>query len=151
MILDIVHIIFEIIILVFIYLYFYNQNLALKKRIENNENKIKNLSIISSYFPEFIEKGQNLTKNISEELTLKQGSLKKLIKEAEKSSERLGFLEEKIREEKLDQTTIDKILILVNQGFDAIEIAPKLNIPVGEIDLVIKLRKYLNAPIKEKL
>jgi len=151
MILDIIHIIFEIIILVLIYLYFYNQNLTLKKRIEYNENKIKNLSIISSYFPEFIEKGQNLTKNISEELTLKQGSLKKLIKEAEKSSERLGFLEEKIREEKLDQTTIDKILILVNQGFNATEIAPKLNIPAGEIDLVIKLRKYLNAPIKEKL
>lgn len=147
----IIHIIIELIVIIFLFLYIYNNNVDLKRRMKIIEKKLINLSIISSYFPEFIEKGENLTKNISDELTLKQRALKKLINEAEKSSERLGFLEEKIREQKLDQSAIDKILILVNQGFNAIDIAPKLNIPVGEIELVIKLRKYLSAPIKEKL
>ena len=151
MIFHIIHIIVEIILLVILFLYFQNIISDLRSKIVENEKKLNNLSVISNYFPEFIEKGQDLTKNISEELTVKQSALKKLIKDAEKSSERLGFLEEKIREEKIDQSTIDKILILVNQGFTAADIAPKLNIPVGEIDLVIKLRKYLNAPIKEKL
>jgi hypothetical protein len=126
-------------------------HLSINERIKDIEKKMVNLSIISSYFPEFIEKGEDLTKNISDELTLKQSALKKLIREAEKSSEKLGFLEDKINEQKLDQSTIYKILILVNQGFKASDIAPKLNIPIGEIDLVIKLRKYLNSPIKERL
>ncbi len=147
----IIHVIIELIVIIFLFLFIYNSNLDLRRRMKLIEKKLTNLSIISSYFPEFIEKGENLTKNISDELTLKQRALKKLINEAEKSSERLGFLEEKIREQKLDQSAIDKILILVNQGFNAIDIAPKLNIPVGEIELVIKLRKYLSSPIKEKL
>jgi len=37
------------------------------------------------------------------------------------------------------------------QGCPPNEIASRLNIPLGEIELVIKLRKYLNSPIKEKL
>jgi len=140
-----------IILLIIVFIYFYNLNTKLRLRLELVEKQVNNLSIISSYFPEFIEKGENLTKNISEELTAKQSVLKKLIKTAENSYEKLGYLEEKINENKLDQTTINKILILVNQGFKASDIAPKLNIPVGEIELVIKLRKYLGAPIKEKL
>ena len=73
------------------------------------------------------------------------------ISEAERASEKLEYVEEKIKEKKLDKETINKVLILVNQGFTPAEIAPKLNIPLGEIELVIKLRKYLNSPIKERL
>jgi len=147
----ITYIVVEFIIIVLVIAYFRKYHLSINERIKDIEKKMVNLSIISSYFPEFIEKGENLTKNISDELTLKQSALKKLIREAEKSSEKLGFLEDKINEQKLDQSTIYKILILVNQGFKASDIAPKLNIPIGEIDLVIKLRKYLNSPIKERL
>lgn len=120
-------------------------------RLANIETNIQHLSTISRYFPDFIEKGERVTRNISEELTLKQDVLHKLISEAEKVSERLGIMEEKIKENKLDKETINKILILVNQGFSPLEIAPKLNLPLGEIELVIKLRRYLNAPLKEKL
>jgi hypothetical protein len=120
-------------------------------RIEKLENRVHHLSNVSRYFPEFIEKGESITRNISEDLLLKQNVLKKLISEAEKASDKLGYLEEKIKEKKLDKETINKVLILVNQGFSPREIAPKLNIPPGEIELVIKLKKYLNAPIKEKL
>lgn len=120
-------------------------------RIEHLEQQVHHLSTVSKYFPEFIERGENITRNITEDLLLKQNVLKKLIAEAEKASEKLGYFEEKIKEKKLDKDTINKVLILVNQGFSPIEIAPKLNIPLGEIELVIKLRKYLSSPIKEKL
>lgn len=120
-------------------------------RVEQLERNVHHLSTVSKYFPEFIERGESITKNITEDLLLKQDVLKKLINEAEKASDKLGYLEEKIKEKKLDKDTINKVLILVNQGFTPTEIAPKLNIPLGEIELVIKLRKYLNSPIKEKL
>jgi hypothetical protein len=120
-------------------------------RIENIEKSIQHLSTISRYFPDFIKKGEKVTKNISEELSMRQDVLNKLISEAERVSERLGIMEEKIKENKLDKETINKILILVNQGFSPLEIAPKLNIPLGEIELVIKLRRYLSSPIRERL
>jgi len=132
-------------------LFFYWNKVKVNRRLLEVEKKIQHLSTISRYFPDFIEKGERVTRNISEELTLKQDVLHKLISEAEKVSDRLGIMEEKIKENKLDKETINKILILVNQGFSPLEIAPKLNLPLGEIELVIKLRRYLNAPIKEKL
>ena len=147
----IIHIIIEILLLVFLAIYFRRYKIAADERLEAVEKNVTNLSTISKYFPDFIQKGEKVSKNISEELTLKQTILKKLISEAEKASERLGYVEEKIKENKLDKDTINKVLILVNQGFTPQEIAPKLNIPLGEIELVIKLRKYLNSPIKEKL
>jgi hypothetical protein len=136
-----------IILLVLAYLLYNKTN----QRINGIEKSILHLTTISKYFPDFIEKGEQVTRNMSEELTLKQTVLNKLIGEAEKVSERLRIMEDKIKENKLSKETIDKILILVNQGFTPAEIAPKLNIPLGEIELVIKLRRYLNSPPKEKL
>lgn len=122
------------------------------QRIANVEENMKHLSTGSEYFPDSMPKKQGSdTEDVSEELTMKQNVLKKLISEADKASQRLEIVEEKIRENKLDKETINKILILVNQGFTPAEIAPKLNIPLGEIELVIKLRKYISAPMKEKL
>ncbi len=82
---------------------------------------------------------------------MKQDVLNKLISEVERVSERLDIMEEKVKEKRLDKETVNKILILVNQGFSAAEIAPKLNIPIGEIELVIKLRRYLSSTVKERL
>lgn len=147
----IIHIAVEIGILVVLVILFAYTVKKLEARIKQLENKVIHLSTISKYFPEFIEKGESITKNITEDLLLKQDVLKKLIVEAEKASEKLSYVEEKIKEKKLDKATIDKVLILVNQGFTPAEIAPKLNIPLGEIELIIKLRKYLSSPIKEKL
>ena len=124
------------------------------QRIANVEENMKHLSTGSTgseYLPDSMQKQGSDTEDVSEELTMKQNVLKKLISEAEKASQRLEIVEEKIRENKLDKETINKILILVNQGFTPAEIAPKLNIPLGAIELVIKLRKYINAPMKEKL
>jgi hypothetical protein len=121
------------------------------QRIAIVEENMKHLSTGSEYFPDSIPNQGSDTKDVSEELTMKQNVLKKLITEAEKASQRLEIVEEKIRENKLDKETINKILILVNQGFTPAEIAPKLNIPLGEIELVIKLRKYISTPMKEKL
>jgi len=144
-------IILESIIFVALMVLAYRLYTRTNQRIDNIERSIRHLSTISKYFPDFIEKGERVTRSMSEELTLKQTVLNKLIGEAEKVSERLGIMEEKIKENKLTKETINKILILVNQGFSPAEIAPKLNIPLGEIELVIKLRRYLNTPIKEKL
>jgi len=139
---------FAIIGLIVVFYFFIKQT---NQRMTNLEGNIENLSTAGKYFPDLIQRGETVTKNISEELTLKQNVLKKLISEAEKASERLVFAEEKIKEHKLDKETINKILILVNQGFSPAEIAPKLNIPLGEIELVIKLKKYISSPVKEKL
>ncbi|MCX6580533.1 MAG: hypothetical protein NT166_10140 [Candidatus Aminicenantes bacterium] len=147
----IIHIVVEIAILVILVVLFAYTVKKLEARIKQLENKVTHLSTISRYFPEFIEKGETITKNITEDLLLKQDVLKKLIIEAEKASEKLSYVEEKIKEKKLDKVTIDKVLILVNQGFTPSEIADRLNIPLGEIELIIKLRKYLSSPIKEKL
>ncbi len=132
-------------------MFFVNTIKKLTDRTKHLEERVHHLSTVSKYFPEFIEKGESITKNITEDLLMKQNVLKKLITEAEKASDKLGYVEEKIKEKKLDKNTINKVLILVNQGFTPAEIAPKLNIPLGEIELVIKLKKYLNSPIKEKL
>lgn len=123
------------------------------QRIANVEENMMHLSTSagSGYLPDSMQKQGSDTDDVSDELTLKQNVLKKLISEAEKASQRLEIVEEKVRENKLDKETINKILILVNQGFTPAEIAPKLNIPLGEIELVIKLRKYIDTPMKEKL
>ncbi|HLP61379.1 MAG TPA: hypothetical protein VK186_21235 [Candidatus Deferrimicrobium sp.] len=147
----IIHIAVEVVILVILIILFSYIVKKMEVRIKQLENRVRHLSTISRYFPEFIEKGETITKSITEDLLLKQDVLKKLIAEAEKASEKLSYVEEKIKEKKLDKTTIDKVLILVNQGFTPGEISPKLNIPLGEIELIIKLRKYLSSPIKEKL
>lgn len=147
----IIHIAVEVVILVILGILFSYIVKKMEVRIKQLENRVRHLSTISRYFPEFIEKGETITKSITEDLLLKQDVLKKLIAEAEKASEKLSYVEEKIKEKKLDKTTIDKVLILVNQGFTPGEISPKLNIPLGEIELIIKLRKYLSSPIKEKL
>ena len=144
-------VIFETVALVALGALGYRLFIKTNHRIAHLEKNIQHLSSISRYFPDFIEKGERVTRNISEELTLRQNTLHKLISEAEKASERLGIMEEKIKENKLNKETVNKILILVNQGFTPAEIAPKLNIPLGEIDLVIKLRRYLSTPLKEKL
>jgi hypothetical protein len=146
-----IHIVAELLLIIVLVLLIHRFMRRTEERLEALENSVKNLSLISRYFPDFIQKGEKMTRNISEELTLKQNVLQKLISEAEKASEKLGIVEEKIKEKKLDKETINKVLILVNQGFTPAEIAPKLNIPLGEIELVIKLRKYLNSPMPEKL
>ncbi|MCP4147230.1 MAG: hypothetical protein GY757_05720 [bacterium] len=149
--LPILHIAVNVIVFALFIVFGINVVKKLNGRIHTLEQRVHYLANISKYFPEFIEKGETITKNITEDLLLKESVLKKLISEAEKASDKLGYVEDKIKDKKLDQDTITKVLILVNQGFAPREIAPKLNIPLGEIELVIKLRKYLNSPIKEKL
>lgn len=151
---SIVHIVIEVLIiglLTVVVFHFLNIIKKLKARISQLEERVHHLTTISQYFPEFIRKGETITRNITEDLLLKESVLKKLISEADKATDKLGIIEEKIQDKKLDKETINKVLILVNQGFSPREIAPKLNIPLGEIELVIKLRKYLTSPIKEKL
>jgi hypothetical protein len=121
------------------------------RRFESFEQRLNNLSTIGTCFPDFIEKGEGITRHISGELQNRQDALTNLIVKAEETFQKLGALENKIQDHKLDKETIDKILILFNHGFSSQEIAPKLNIAVGEIELVIKLKQYLNSPLKEKL
>lgn len=128
--------------------FFFNKT---NHRIANIEKSIRHLSAISQYFSDFIDDGEGVAENIGGELTLKQEVLNKLISSAGRVSEPMDTREEKIKENKMDKETINKILILVNQGFTPTEIAPKLNIPIGEIELVTKLRQYLSSPVKERL
>ena len=128
--------------------FFFNKT---NHRIANIEKSIRHLSAISQYFQDFTDDGAGGAKNIAGELILKQDVLNKLISGAGRVPEPMDTRKEKIKENKMDKETINKILILVNQGFTPTEISPKLNIPIGEIELVTKLRQYLSSPIKEKL
>jgi len=120
-------------------------------KISEVYKKMNNLKEISEFFPDFIQKGEILTKNISDELNLKKNILNNLIVEAEKVSEKLDHLERKLKNNEINKETLDNVLILINQGFTPEEISQRLNIPLGEIELIVKLKKYLNSPIKEKL
>jgi hypothetical protein len=120
-------------------------------RIANIEKNIRHLSTISQYSPDSNHNGEGDAKNTVGGSTQKQDVLDKLISSAGGVPESLDTREEKIKVNKMDKETINKILILVNQGFTPTEIAPKLNIPIGEIELVTKLRQYLNSPLKERL
>ena len=128
--------------------FFFNKT---NHRMANIEKSIRQLSTINQYFTDFIDDGEGVAKNIVGESTLKQDVLNKMISSAGRVPEPMNTREEKIKENKMDKETINKILILVNQGFTPTEIAPKLNIPIGEIELVTKLRQYLSSPIKERL
>ena len=120
-------------------------------RIDNIEKNIRHLSTISKYFPDSSHDGEGDANNTRGESTREQEVLDKLISGAGGVPESLDTREEKIKVNKMDKETINKILILVNQGFTPTEIAPKLNIPIGEIELVTKLRQYLSSPLKERL
>lgn len=128
--------------------FFFNKT---NHRIGNIEKSIRELSAISQYFQDFIDDGSGAAKNIAGGLTPKQDGFDKSISGAGRVPGPIATREEKIKENKMDKETINKILILVNQGFTPAEIAPKLNIPIGEIELVTKLKQYLSSPIKEKL
>ncbi len=141
-----------LIVLLAVFIYrIHRKNLSLLVRIDSLEASIINLQNISEHFPEFINQGEKITKNLTTELSVKQEQLNKKIDAATEISRKLGYLEEKVKDNQLDKETIDKILILVNQGFSTSEISPRLNVPAGEIDLIIKLRRYLSSPVKEKL
>ena len=77
--------------------------------------------------------------------------LKTLLTEAETMARRLELPEQTLRESRLNEETMDQILILVNQGFTPDEIAPRLNLPAGEVALAVKLKQYLNRPLRERL
>lgn len=140
-----------ILILYIVVIVLQRRNRVYQNRIDSLEKAVKNLENISRYFPEFISQGEKITRDITTELSVKQEQLNKKIDAATEISRKLGYLEEKVKDNQLDKETIDKVLILVNQGFTAAEISPRLNLPAGEIELIIKLRKYLNSPVKEKL
>jgi hypothetical protein len=119
----------------------------LNSRIYKLQGSLKNISVISRDFPDFIKRGENISKNLTSDLMIKEKALKRLIDEAQKSKEYLEYLEEKNtnRDNNLNREMISKILILVNQGFNLKEISESLNIPIGEVELIVNLRRFSDA------
>jgi len=120
-------------------------------RIVRLEKTVRELTKGSGLFPEFLQRGEALTRTIGDELALRQQAVTKLIEEAQAVSEKLNKLEIRLKENRMDQEKIQEILILYNQGFSSAEIVAELGIPAGEVELAIKLRQYLGAGDREPL
>jgi len=121
------------------------------KAIRENRRIIDQLGVISSLFPKFLERSEDLTRNWADEMDWRQSALKNLIKEADLSLSRLDHLQRDLKDTQISKTTIEEILILINQGFDVEEISSRMNLPLGEVDVAVRLRQYLNDPMIEKL
>jgi len=105
----------------------------------------------SGHFPEFLTRGEDMSRSLTQMLELRLTQLKTLLTEADTMARRLELAEQTLRESRLNEETMDQILILVNQGFTPDEIAPRLNLPAGEVALAVKLKQYLNRPLRERL
>ncbi|HNX98293.1 MAG TPA: hypothetical protein PKK12_11480 [Candidatus Aminicenantes bacterium] len=120
-------------------------------RIRRLEDKLARLLEVGSLFPEFLRRSETLAHDLGGGLEHKLTVLQKAVGQADVRRRELEFLEQKIQEQKLSQDQLTDILILANQGFSVEEIATRLNVPVGEAQLVIGLRRYLNSPESRKL
>lgn len=121
----------------------------LSRRLDEAERRLQALAEVSLHFPEFLAKGETITRTIADELAVRQGAIGTMIRQAEEHVRRLQFLEEKVQERKLDRESLNQALILINQGFTPQEISARLNIPLGEIDLMVRLKKVLRHPLAE--
>ena len=113
-------------------------------RLEDCENRLRNLAVIGDQFPRYLKEGQVIADRLACDLKVNQQRLQKLIQEAGRSSDYLEYLEGK-KEKKnteFNREKIASILILVNQGFSPREISERLNLSIGEVELVVNLRKY---------
>ncbi len=129
---------------------FFRQNRTVRS-VEEIRKMIGQLGTISALFPKFLERSENLTRNWADEMDWRQSALKNLIKDADNSLSRLDHLQRDLKNTQISKTTIEEILILINQGFDVEEISRRMNLPQGEVDVAVRLRQYLNDPMIEKL
>jgi len=120
-------------------------------RIRRLEMRLARLLEVGNLFPEFLRRSETLAHDLGGGLDHKLTVLQKAVGQADVRRRELEFLEQKIQEQKLSQDQLTDILILANQGFAVEEIATRLNVPVGEVQLVIGLRRYLNSPESRKL
>lgn len=129
---------------------FTRQN-RLQRSMEEVRNSLRQLGTISTLFPKFLERSESLTSNWVEEMSWRQSALKNLIREADQSLSRLDHLQRDLKDSQISKQTIEEILILINQGFAVEEIASRMNLPQGEVEVAVRLRQYLNDPMVEKL
>ncbi len=145
-------IIFIVVTVVFtIIFYLYKRIQITEAKITILENRLKAFEVFGTSLSEFVERGEDVSRIISNELNQKQFKLKKLLKDAQETSSRLQHIETKLKSNKINKEQVENILILVNQGFKAKDIAPRLNLPIGEVELIVKLKEFLNKPFVEKL
>lgn len=123
----------------------------LKRAIAAIDRKLGQLTSISSLFPKFLEQGEHLTRNWTDEIDWRQSALKNLIHQADDSLSRLDHIQRDLKDSQISKTTIEEILILINQGFAVEEISRRMNLPQGEVEVAVRLRQYLNDPMVEKL
>ncbi len=124
---------------------------TLLRRIRQLEERLTQLLEVGNLFPEFLRRSETLAHDLGGGLEQKLSVLQKAVGQADVRRRELEFLEQKIQDQKLSQDQLTDILILANQGFAVEEIATRLNVPIGEAQLVIGLRRYLNNPDSRKL
>ncbi len=129
----------------------YARQNRIRRSIEDIRKALRQLGTISTLFPKFLERSENLTSNWVDEMSWRQSALKNLIREADQSLSRLDHLQRDLKNSQISKQTIEEILILINQGFGVDEIASRMNLPQGEVEVAVRLRQYLNDPMAEKL
>jgi DNA-binding NarL/FixJ family response regulator len=140
-----------VLLLFLLFLLLLSRQKKMRETLEVIEHKLEHLQAISKLFPSFLQRSEDLTRNWADEMSLRQSALKNLIHEADQSLTKLDHLQRDIKQSQISKTTIEEILILINQGFDVEEIASRMNLPQGEVEVAVRLRQYLNNPMVEKL
>ncbi len=132
--------------LIVLFLLFFGQlifSLFLLAKIIRFEKKLSNLQLISEHFPEFLEKSAQVSSDIYVQLHQKLIALKKVVQEGQDLLTKLQIAERDCSQKKNDPEKIEKILLLINQGFKAEEIATNLNIPLAEVEFILNLKRFM--------
>ncbi len=109
----------------------------------NSLGKFKNIVTKSKdEFKKLIEEAKKWSDKFISDLSLNEKKSKELIKKMEKSYKKLLEEEKKLHIEKPDYEKTKKVLLLYNQGLSVEEISKGLDIPEGEVKLILDLINY---------
>ncbi len=94
-------------------------------------------------FEKLLIQAEKWSDEIIEKLNLKEKEGKELLRRLEKAHKKLLEEEKKLIVESPDLEKTKSVLLLHNQGLSKEEISKGLNIPIGEVDLILDLIDYI--------
>ncbi len=94
-------------------------------------------------FEKLLIQAEKWSDEIIEKLNLKEKEGKELLKRLEEAHKKLLEEEKKLIVESPDLEKTKSVLLLYNQGLSREEISRGLNIPIGEVDLILDLIDYI--------
>ncbi len=100
-------------------------------------------------FEKLLIQAEKWSDEIIEKLNLKEKEGKELLRRLEEAHKKLLEEEKKLIVESPDLEKTKSVLLLHNQGLSKEEISKGLNIPIGEVDLILDLIDYIKHKRKK--